>query len=251
MLITVVAANTAREALRSRSFLLLLAVFGVGVLLAPVVGWISATDGRVVTTDLVFSLLSVVGVLVAVATGTALVHNEMQQRTIYTVLSRPIPRWQFVVGKYLGLVVALVIGQVAMLLLASLALLCFGAVFNGLLLLAGALIIEEVCLMAAVSLCWTSLSSPLLAAVLSLATYALGHAVGSLPYYINHLEGAQKWLVVFLASCIPNLSGFAYRNQAVYGEAPAAEHWLAVGTGLLWIVFLVTVTVAVLRRKQL
>ncbi|MFW5846130.1 MAG: ABC transporter permease [Planctomycetota bacterium] len=251
MLIGVIARNTAREAMRSRSFIILVVLYAVGVLLAPVVGWISATDGRVVTTDIVFSLLSVIGVLVAVATGTALVHNEIQQRTLYTVLSRPLPRWQFVVGKYCGLCLALIVGLGAMLAVALIGLFLFGSTVHGYLVLAGLLVMGEVCLMAAVSLCWTALSSPLLAAVLSLATYALGHAVATLPHYIDHLEHWQRWIAIALASLIPNLGGFAYRNRAVYGEPPGeAEAW-AVVYGLLWAVFLVTITIAVLRRKQL
>jgi len=115
--IGVIAGATCREALRSRSFIGLLVIYAGAVLLSRIVGWISGTDGHVVTTDLVFSLQSVIGVLVAVATGTALVHTEIQQRTLYTVLSRPRPRWTFVLGKFLGLVAALLVGQAAMLLI--------------------------------------------------------------------------------------------------------------------------------------
>lgn len=98
-MIRIIAWATCREAVRSHTFLLLLAVYLVGVLMSRIVGWISATDGNVITTDIVFSLQSIMGVLVAVATGTALVHVEIQQKTLYTVLSRPLPRWQFVLGK--------------------------------------------------------------------------------------------------------------------------------------------------------
>lgn len=251
-MILVIAGATCREALRSRSFLGLLAFYAVGVLLARVVGWISATDGDLVTTDLVLSLQALVGVLVAVATGTALVHSEIKQRTLYTVLSRPIARWRFVLGKYLGLAGALAAGQAAMLALGLLWLAATGAPLHGALLLAGLLTAVEVLVMAAVALCWTALTSPLLAAALGLATYALGHAVATLPGMLPYLGGWRMTLAAVGASLIPNLGRFAYRNDAVHGvPLPLAELGLTLVYGGLWIALLVAITVAVYRRKQL
>ena len=250
-MIGVIAGATCREAVRSRSFLGLLAIYTGAVLLSRVVGWISGTDGHVVTTDVVFSLQSVIGVLVAVATGTALVHTEIQQRTLYTVLTRPLPRWHFVLGKFLGLVAALLAGQAAMFLIGLAYLALTGAPINVMMLLAGLLTAEEVCLMAAVSLAWTALTSPLLAAVLCLVTYALGHAVHELPGLMHYLKGWQQSVAVILASLVPDLGSFAFRNRAVYGEPPLRSDWLAIPYGLLWMALLVVVTVGVFRKKQL
>ena len=251
-MIGIIAGATCREALRSRSFLLLLAIYTVGVLLSRIAGWISATDGNIVTTDVVFSLQSIMGVLVAVATGAVLVHTEIQQKTLYTVLSRPLPRWQFVVGKFLGLSLALVIGQIAMLAIGLGYLALTGAEVHRWLLVAGLLTMVEVLVMAAVGLCWTALSSPLLAAVLGLATYALGHAVHTLPELMHHLRPGQQYPTIVLASLVPDLGLFAYRNEAVY-HTPLAwgELGMRLGYGALWCVLLVTITVAVLRRRQL
>ena len=106
--------------------------------------------------------------------------------------------------------------------------------------------------MAAVSLCWTALSSPLLAAVLGLATYALGHAVHSLPGLVHHLQGWQQKIVITLASLIPDLGQFAYRNEAVYRTPlPMDDLLMRLVYGGLWCTLLVVITVAVVRRKQL
>jgi ABC-type transport system involved in multi-copper enzyme maturation permease subunit len=251
-MILVVAWATCREAVRSRSFLGLLAIYALAVLASRIVGWISATDGHIVTADLVMGLQSLIGVLVAVATGTALVHSEIQQRTLYTVLSRPIPRATFVVGKFLGLCGALVAGQAAMAALGLVYLWATGAEVTGWLALAAGLTAVEVLVMAAVGLCLTALTSPLLAAVLALAVYALGHAVATLPQLINHLSGWKAVLAASLASLVPNLSWFAYRGRAIHGDALAApQALLALGYGVLWIALLVAITVGVFRRRQL
>jgi ABC-type transport system involved in multi-copper enzyme maturation permease subunit len=251
-MIGVIAWATCREAVRSRTFLLILALYLLGVLMSRIVGWISATDGNIITTDVVFSLQSIMGVLVAVATGTALVHVEIQQKTLYTVLSRPLPRWQFVVGKYLGLCLALIAGQIGMLIIGLTYLAVTGAEVHGWLVVAGLFTIVEVLVMAAVSLCWTALSSPLLAAVLGLATYALGHAVHSLPGLVHHLKGFQQTIAISLASIIPDLGQFAYRNEAVYRTPlTLSDMLMTLLYGLLWCALLVFITVAVIRRKQL
>jgi ABC-type transport system involved in multi-copper enzyme maturation permease subunit len=251
-MIAIIAGATFREATRSRSFILLLVLYALGVILSRVGGWISGTDGGLITANLVMSLQSVFGVLVAVATGTALVQSEIQQKTLYTVLSRPVPRWQFVVGKFLGLAGALACGQAAMLALGIAYLWITGAGVTGWLAVAGSLTAMEVLVMAAVSLCWTALSSPLLATVLCLATYALGHAVGSLPGLMYHLKGVQRPVCVALASLVPDLSRFAYRDEAVHAIPIAAgDVGIRLVYGLCWVALLVTVTVIVVRRKQL
>ncbi len=251
-MIRFIAGATFWESVRSRSFVGLLILFVIGALMARIVGWVSATDGHIVTTDLVMSLQSIIGVLVAVATGTALVHTEIKQKTLYTVLSRPMARWQFVFGKFLGLGSALVVGQLAMLAVGLSWLALTGATISWWLVLAGLCTCLEVVVMAAVSLCWTALTSPLLAAALGLATYALGHAVASLPGLMYHLQGVQRTIATVLAACLPNLGYFTYRNEAVHGiPTTVGDIGIAVLYAVAWVALLLTITVASYRRKQL
>jgi hypothetical protein len=85
-----------------------------------------------------------------------------------------------------------------------------------------------------------------------LATYAAGHAVASLPELLHHLQAGQQVIAAGLASLIPNLGEFTYRNQAVYrlpmGLTELGQH---LAYGAAWCALLVTITVAVIRRKQL
>jgi ABC-type transport system involved in multi-copper enzyme maturation permease subunit len=250
--IRVIAGATMRESIRSRAFIGLMALYLCAALISRIAGWVSGTDGNVVTTNMIMSLQSLFGVLVAVATGTALVQSEIQQKTLYTILSRPVLRWHFVVGKFLGLCGALVVGQLAMIAIGMAYLWLTGAPVSWLLVLAGLMTMLEVLVMAAVSLCWTTLSTPLLAVALCLVTYALGHAVGELPNLMYHLKGVQVPICAALASLVPNLDHFTYRDAAVAGK-PIGVGALAenVAYGALWIALLVVITVAVVRRKQL
>jgi ABC-type transport system involved in multi-copper enzyme maturation permease subunit len=251
-MILVVASATFREAVRSRAFLGLLAIFAVCALGTRVVGWVSSTDGHLVSLDLVMSLQSVIGVLVAVATGTVLVQSEIQQKTLYTVLCRPLPRWHFVVGKFTGLAGALIASQAAMAVIGLAWVWITGAELNPWLALAAAMTCLEVLVMAAVGMCLSMLAGPLLSAVLCLAVFALGHAVATLPQLIDHLHGWQKILAVIGASLVPNLGYFTFRAQAIHGHAMVpGDAVVAVGYALLWITLLLVVSIAVFRRKQL
>ncbi len=251
-MILIVAGATCREAVRSRAFLGLLLIFAVTALLTRVVGWVSATDGNIVALDLVMSLQSVIGVLVAVATGTVLVQSEIQQKTLYTVLSRPLPRWRFVIGKYLGLAAALIAGQLAMAVIGLAWVWITGASLNPWLLLAVGMTCLEVLVMAAVGICLSMLAGPLLSAVLCLAVYALGHAVATLPQLIDHLESWKRTLAVAAAALIPNLGYFTFRGQAIHGHGmTATDAAVSLGYAALWIALLLVVSIAVFRRKQL
>ena len=251
-MILVVAGATCREAVRSRAFLGLLVIFAIAALLTRVVGWVSATDGNLVALDLVMSLQSVIGVLVAVATGTVLVQSEIQQKTLYTVLCRPLPRWRFVLGKFLGLSAALVAGQLAMAAIGLTWVWITGATLNPWLALAVGMTCLEVLVMAAVGMCLSMLAGPLLSAVLCLAVFALGHAVATLPHLIDHLLGWKRTLAVIAAACIPNLGYFTFRGQAIHGNAMTAGDALqSLGYAALWIALLLTISIAVFRRKQL
>ncbi|MBN8527243.1 MAG: ABC transporter permease [Planctomycetes bacterium] len=251
-MILVVASATFREAVRSRTFLGLLAIFAFCALATRVVGWISATDGHVVSIDLVMSLQSVIGVLVAVATGTVLVQNEIQQKTLYTVLCRPLPRWHFVIGKFVGLAGALLASQAAMAAIGLAWVWITGAGLSPWLALAAAMTGLEVLVMAAVGLCLSMLTGPLLSAVLCLAVYGLGHAVATLPQLIDHLHGWQRTLAVVGASLVPNLGYFTFRAQAVHGHAMTLQDAaIALAYAGLWMALLLLISVAVFRRKQL
>ena len=260
MMLGIVAGATAKQSIRSKTFVSLIIIYVVAVLLSRLVGWVSATDGNIVTADLIFSLQSVIGVLVAVATGTALVHSEIQQRTLYTILSRPLSRGEFIVGKYLGLCASLAVGQLAMLIIGLLYIILTmfinGFDVQGIMLwhylLAGFMITLEVIIMAGVSLMFTLISSPLLAAVLSLAIYALGHAVATLPQLMNHLDLWQQWIAALFASLVPNLGHFTYRNQAVHGLPPDySAIGISVFYALCWIALLLSISIIVFKRRQL
>ncbi len=102
-----VAINTFREAVRDRVLynLIFFALVMIGA--AIIVGQISIGIERLVIINLGLSAISIVGLVMAIFIGVGLVSKEMEKRTLYSLLAKPIRRWEFLVGKYAGLLLTL------------------------------------------------------------------------------------------------------------------------------------------------
>lgn len=181
----IVARNTFREAIRDR-ILYLIGVFAVVVIvLSKAIAWVSVNQDADVIIDISLAAISLFSVVIAVFVGTGLIFKELDKRTIYTILSKPVERWQFVVGKYLGL--AMVISLVALLM--ELFFVLFMAVQQGYLptgdqqrMLVYALILVhgEILIVTAVAIFFSLLTSPILSAVLTLIVWVAGNSSNEL-----------------------------------------------------------------------
>src|SRR5947209_2884267 len=112
--ITAIAANTFREAVRDRVLYNLIAFALLMSGGAILVGQISLDIERLVVVNLGLTALSLFGVVIAIFIGIGLVAKEIDKRTLYTVLSRPVRRWEFIVGKFFGLSGTLVVNTFCM-----------------------------------------------------------------------------------------------------------------------------------------
>src|SRR5215467_15252186 len=112
--IRAVAANTFREAVRDRVLynLVFFALLMMGA--AILVGQISIDIEQDVIISLGLSAISLIGILIAVFLGVALVSKEMDKRTLYALLAKPVKRWEFLLGKFFGLVMTLTVNTGAM-----------------------------------------------------------------------------------------------------------------------------------------
>src|ERR1700751_2704476 len=104
-----IAANTFREAVRDRVLYNLIAFALLLSGAAVLIGQISIDIERLVVINLGLTAVSLFGVVIAIFVGIGLVSKEIEKRTLYTVLSRPVRRWEFIVGKFFGLAGTLVV----------------------------------------------------------------------------------------------------------------------------------------------
>jgi ABC-type transport system involved in multi-copper enzyme maturation permease subunit len=117
--------NTFREAVRDRVLYNLVLFVFLLVASAPIISQISIGMEKLMLVNLGLSSISLFGVIIAIFVGIGLVSKEIEKKTLYTILSRPVRRWEFIAGKYLGLLLTLVVNAFLMTVGFYLALLIF------------------------------------------------------------------------------------------------------------------------------
>ncbi|MBI4460958.1 MAG: ABC transporter permease, partial [Acidobacteria bacterium] len=95
--------NTFREAVRDRVLYNLVAFTFILIASAFLFGQISVGNQKIILMNIGLSSISVFGLFIAIFLGIGLVYKEMDKRSLYALLSKPVRRWQFIIGKFLGL----------------------------------------------------------------------------------------------------------------------------------------------------
>lgn len=212
-----IALNTFREAVRDRVLYLLLAFALVLIGAARLLSLLTVGDEIKIIKDVGLGSISLFGTLTAVFVGVSLVFKEIERRTVYTLLAQPVRRWQFVGGKYLGLLAVLAMNVALMTLVLGVVLVWHGASPFGLL-PAILLILVELAVITAFALLFSSVTNPMLAALGTFAVYVTGHLVWSLELLREKLpEGAARFSCDVLYWLLPNLDHLDLKAQAVHG----------------------------------
>jgi ABC-type transport system involved in multi-copper enzyme maturation permease subunit len=204
-----IASNTFREAVRDRvlynliAFALLLS--GASIL----VGQISIDIERLVVINLGLTAVSLFGLVIAIFIGIGLVSKEIDKKTLYTVLSRPVKRWEFIVGKFFGLTGTLAVNTFFMAIGVFAALLYVSHHFqhsDGWVLVALYFIILQFVIITSLALLFSSFSSPLMAAVFAFSMFVIGSFAEDLRGFAAMTHGVTRWLAVAAAYLVPNFS---------------------------------------------
>lgn len=216
-----IAFNTFRETVRDRVLYNLVFFALLLVATAPLLGQISVGVQRVLLINLSLSAISILGIVISIFVGISLVSKEIEKRTLYPVLSRPIGRGEFIVGKYFGLVGTLLVNTLAMsagfylelLLMARStpradANILFGIYF----------LFLQFMIIIALSLLFSSFSSPLLSALFTLSMFVAGTLAGDLRSFASISSGPQKWLATATSYLVPNLSSLNVITRVAHDQ---------------------------------
>ena len=242
--ITVILLNTFRETVRDR--ILYNLVFFVLLITAAAIllGELTAGgEGRVIV-NLGLSVVLIFGAFIAIFVGVGLVSKEIEKRTVYAIFAKPVGRGEFLVGKYLGLCLTLLLNISVMGLGISLALLYVGAAnLIGSVWAATALIYLELTVLTAIAILFSSFSSLVLSALLTFLIFIIGHFSTALRELAASLGSpAVKVLFNAIYYIFPNLSFFSFNANAAHGETPSAAYF---GTAILYAAVYAAVTLFV------
>lgn len=222
--IITIARNTFREAVRDR-VLYNLVLFALGLTIAAIfVGELSAGQEPKIIVDLGLSAMLLFGTFISIFVGVGLVYKEIERRTVYAIFSKPVGRGEFLAGKYLGLCLTLALNVLVMGAGVSLALVYVRRGFDPLALKiwpAVFLIYLELAILTAVSLLFSSFSTPALSALLTFFIFIIGHFSADLKNFAASMgTTSARWFFTTLYYILPNLSNYSFITPAAYGQTP-------------------------------
>ena len=221
-----IASNTFREAVRDRVLYNLIAFALLLSGAAILVGQISIDIEKLVVINLGLTAVSLFGVVIAIFIGIGLVSKEIEKRTLYTVLSRPVRRWEFIVGKFFGLAGTLVVNTFFMGIGVFAALLYVSHKFvraDGLILIALYFIILEFLIVCSLALLFSSFSSPLLSAVFAFSLFVVGSFAEDLRNFAGMTHGISRTLATGAAYLVPNFSAFNVISSIAHEQPVASQ----------------------------
>jgi ABC-type transport system involved in multi-copper enzyme maturation permease subunit len=172
--------------------------------------------------NLGLTAVSLFGVVIAIFIGIGLVSKEIDKRTLYTVLSRPVRRWEFIAGKFCGLASTLAVNTICM------AIGVFGALLyvsphhfqrsDAGIFVALYFVVLQFLLITALALLFSSFSSPLLSAVFAFSLFVIGTFAEDLRGFAAMAHGAERWLATAAAYAVPNISALNVIAQVAHEQ---------------------------------
>ncbi|MEK7871317.1 MAG: ABC transporter permease [Nitrospirota bacterium] len=252
MKIFVIALNTFRETVREKVLynLLFFALLMIGssILLST----LTIGEQSKIIMDIGLASINIFGILIAIFVGIGLVSKEIEKKTIYTIISKPIYRYQFLLGKYLGLLITLFVNTSIMV-----------TGFFGVLILmtynitpdmikAILLIFVELMVVTAVAIMFSTFTTSLLSAIFTISIYIIGHLLGDLKAFAAKLGNPViTFLLDALYYILPNLENFNIKGEVVHNIALDPSFIvMSVLYGLLYISMILFSSVIIFQRRD-
>ena len=253
--IATIAGNTFREAVRDRVLYNLVLFVLILTAAAVFIGELSGGQERKIIVDLGLSAMLLFGVFIAIFVGVGLVYKEIERRTVYAIFSKPVGRGEFLIGKYLGLCLTLLVNVLVMGAGVSLALIYVNHGWMPLALSiwpAILLIYVELMVLTGVALLFSSFSSPALSALLTFFVFIIGHFSADLKSLADSMGGsAARWVFAGLYYLLPNLANLTFITPAAHGQVPNAGHVAVVILySLVYIVVILAAATMIFRRRN-
>jgi ABC-type transport system involved in multi-copper enzyme maturation permease subunit len=253
-----IALNTFREAARIRVLYGIMVLVVGANLFAVACGKTSMHEEARIARDVGLAGISLFGSLTAIFLGVFLLYTEVQRRTIHAIVSKPIDRWEFVVGKYVGM--ALVLTVLVALFGAAMVIVLTWQGVGVSSAIAKALVLAwfEVMTVAAIAIFFSSFSTPFLSGIFALAMWVIGRVTPDIERATQSTSAAIRWTTKVALEIVPDLHLFSISGSAVDGTAVSVNgdfvSWDFVGLAALhgvgWTVALLAFAALLFHRRD-
>jgi len=260
-----IALNVFRESVRDKVLynLVLFAILMMGA--SYLLGQLTAGQDYKIVIDLGLGAMSVFGLFIAVFIGIGLVSKEVERKSIYALLAKPIHRYQLVLGKYAGLIITLLVNISIMAVGLYLVMYYVASQFppefiaasdvppgDPRILKAVVLIVVELAVVTAIALFFSTFSTPIMSAAFTFALWVAGHFSADLRNFEQVVESPMAARIARgLYWLLPNLARFDVKGQVVHGQPiEAGLIMLAIAYGGLYIAVLLVAAVTIFSRRD-
>ncbi|MCA0361385.1 MAG: ABC transporter permease [Armatimonadetes bacterium] len=217
-----IAKTTIGEAIRRKVLLIILLIGVLFLVIAPGLNVLSARSSFAVLISFTLGVIQLTGAVIAIVLTVYLIPNEIERRTIYTILCKPVHRWQFVLGKYFGAVGAL---GLMMLLMTGILLLVFKimqptATFDvlGEIARGPVFFFIQMSILAAVAMCFSVFASPIVNFFLSGGVFMVGTLFSPVFQDLannQNLAGPVKMAATAIHTILPNFAQYNIQNPII------------------------------------
>jgi ABC-type transport system involved in multi-copper enzyme maturation permease subunit len=217
--IVALALNTFREAVRDRVLYSLLFFAVLLIISALALGQLSVHEDARVTLDLGLGGIAVFGVLIAIFVGVNLIYKDLDKKTVFALLSKPIYRHEFIVGKFAGMSVTLAVQIAIMTVCLCGVLVVEGMGFDGAVLRSATLTLLEVLVITSIAILFSSFSTPFLSGAFTIGIFIIGRSVPELRELVAKMpSGAPRGIISTLLHLVPDLHLFYVSGSLVDGR---------------------------------
>ena len=255
MKILPIAKNTFKECVRDK-VLYNLVIFAVLIIASSLLlGAITIGDVKQIIINLGLSTLSIFGTLIAIFIGIQLVYKEIDKKTVYSLLAKPVARYEFILGKYLGLSCTLSVNVLVMILGIYLSILYLRHSFqvsDFQILFAGLLILVELMLVIAIALFFSTFSTPALSALFTFSIYVIGHFNSDIRQYGDSSQSPLgRVFSSALYYLLPNFDNFDIISLTAHGQFMATGvYLLSILYGLIYSGAVVLCAILIFQRRD-
>ena len=254
--IAAIASVAFREAIRQRLAVNLL-IFALALLVASItISTVTFGEQFRIISNLGLSAMEVVGTLIATFLGAGLIAGDVERKTLYPVLAKAVTRWEYVAGRYLGLVATVTLNLLVMGIVFGVVLVTYrrgtSVLLDAALLAALAAMAVQFAMVAAVATFFSTFTTTTLAAIFTLSVVVAGHLSSDFVRYWSKLGRVAEGLGKLAYVLVPNLEALNLKEAVVYTDPVAASFvWTGLGYGALYAVAVVAFAAAVFQRRDL
>src|SRR5574341_1224144 len=232
MKIMAIGVNTFRETIREKILynllIFALIVIGASILLQN----LTFTEQVKIVKDMCLASISIFGVIMSIFIGITLVSREIERKSIYSTLAKPLHRYQFLLGKYIGLLMVLAVNVIIMAAGMGIIVHAIEGPMGPVMYWAVFLTFLELCLITAIALLFSTFTTTMLSGTFTLAFFVIGKMSGDIKYFGSRSTSAfVRKASEVLYYVLPNLQNYNIRSQAVYNDPLPFSYILWVTAG--------------------